>query len=177
MTGGGELRSVFPIGWHVNVSLRVQEGLPEGATLIPIILGSEKTRLTMLGGNKEAWPIYMSIGNIQAKDRNTPSNGSWVLLAYIPLAEFSDPGPSCQTLKNCLFHQCLKIILAPLFSTGVHSKMMTTLTGLVLNCFPRLGLYLADYPEQLLINIAGGQNSPVTTASSWNLGDSDPSPP
>jgi hypothetical protein len=55
--------------------------------------------------------------------------------------------------------------------------MMTTSTGLVLNCFPRLGLYLVDYPEQLLINIAGGRNSPVTTASSWNLGDSDPSPP
>jgi hypothetical protein len=64
-TGGGELRSVFPIKWHVNVSPRVQEGLPEGATLIPIILGSDKTRLTMLSGNKEAWPVYMSIGNIQ----------------------------------------------------------------------------------------------------------------
>jgi len=101
-TGGGELRSVFPILWPVNISPRVQEGLPEGATLIPIILGSDKTRLTMLGSNKEAWPVYMSIGNIQAKDRNTPSNGSWVLLAYIPLAEFSDPGLSCQTLKNRL---------------------------------------------------------------------------
>ena len=131
----------------------------------------------MLGGNKEAWPVYMSIGNIRAKDRNTPSNGSWVLLAYIPLGEFSDPSARCQTLKNRLFHQCLKIVLAPLFSTGVHGEMMVTSTGLVLNCFPRLGLYLADYPEQLLINIAGGRNSPVTTASSWNLGDSDPSPP
>ena len=124
----------------------------------------------MLSGSKEAWPIYMSIRNIQAKDRNTPSNGSWVLLAYIPLAEFSDP------LKNCLFHQCLKIILSPLFLTGVHSHMMTTSTGLVLNCFQRLASYLADYPKQLLINITGGWNFPVMTASSWNLRDSEPSP-
>ena len=135
---------------------KVQEGLPKGATLIPIILSSDKTRLTMHGGNKEAWPIYMSIGNIWAKDRNPPSNGSWVLLTYIPLAEFSDLGPRCQTLKNCLFHQCLKIVLAPLFSTGVHGHMMTTSMGLVLNCFPRLASYLADYPKQLLINIAAG---------------------
>ena len=82
---GGGLRSVFPVKWHINISPRIQEGLPEGTTLIPIILGSDKTRLTMLGSNKEAWPVYMSIRNIWAKDRNTPSNGSWVPLAYIPL--------------------------------------------------------------------------------------------
>ena len=35
-----------------------------GATLVPIILGSDKTMVSVAMGQNEYWPIYISIGNI-----------------------------------------------------------------------------------------------------------------
>ena len=47
--------------------MNVQEGLLEGATVSPIILASDKTKLTAHSGDKQAWPIYLTIGNIDKK--------------------------------------------------------------------------------------------------------------
>ena len=35
-----------------------------GAILIPIILGSDKTTVSVATGDNEYWPIYLSIANI-----------------------------------------------------------------------------------------------------------------
>jgi hypothetical protein len=42
-----------------------QEQLPQGATIVPLIFASDKTHLTNLSGDKQAWPLYMTIGNIR----------------------------------------------------------------------------------------------------------------
>lgn len=46
----------------------VQKQLPEGATIAPIILASDKTCLSQFRGNKTAYPVYLSIENI-AKEK------------------------------------------------------------------------------------------------------------
>ena len=40
--------------------------LPMGATLAPVILASDSTKLSVLGGDnlKTAWPVYLSLANI-----------------------------------------------------------------------------------------------------------------
>lgn len=43
-----------------------------GATIIPIIISSDKTQLTVFG-NKTAYPVYMTIGNIPKEIRRKPS--------------------------------------------------------------------------------------------------------
>jgi hypothetical protein len=45
-----------------------QKELPEGATTAPIILASDKTMVLQFRGDKSAWPVYLSIGNI-AKEK------------------------------------------------------------------------------------------------------------
>jgi len=35
-----------------------------GSTFVPIILGSDKTTVSVATGNNEYYPLYMSIGNI-----------------------------------------------------------------------------------------------------------------
>ena len=47
----------------------LQENLPEGATVAPIILATDKTQLTAFSGDKQAWPVYLTIGNIDKKIR------------------------------------------------------------------------------------------------------------
>ena len=41
-----------------------QEQLPQGATIVPVIFAFDKTHLTNFSGDKQAWPLYMTIGNI-----------------------------------------------------------------------------------------------------------------
>ena len=51
-----------------------QEHLPAGGSIIPVMLASDKTHLTNFSGDKSAWPLYMSIGNIRKDVRRTASN-------------------------------------------------------------------------------------------------------
>ena len=41
-----------------------QDKLPKGATVAPVIISSDKTQLTEFSGNKQAYPVYLTIGNI-----------------------------------------------------------------------------------------------------------------
>ncbi|KAG2352314.1 hypothetical protein BDR07DRAFT_1466456 [Suillus spraguei] len=45
-----------------------QKQLLKGATIAPVILASDKTCLSQFRGDKSAWPVYLSIGNI-AKEK------------------------------------------------------------------------------------------------------------
>ena len=59
--------------------------LPEGATLIPILLASDETQLTNFSGDKKLWPVYMSIGNIRSSVQNIHTMHAWVPIAFLPI--------------------------------------------------------------------------------------------
>jgi hypothetical protein len=54
-----------------------------GATIVPIILSSDKTQITLFQ-NKAAYPVYMTIGNIPKSTWCKPSQHAYILLAYLP---------------------------------------------------------------------------------------------
>ncbi|KAG0133447.1 hypothetical protein HOY82DRAFT_538187 [Tuber indicum] len=66
-------------------SWETQDTLPDGATLVPIICGSDVTFLTNFSGDKKVWPIYMTIGNILSKTRNKASKHATILLALLAI--------------------------------------------------------------------------------------------
>jgi hypothetical protein len=45
-----------------------QEKLPEQATIVPVLIATDKTMLTQHHGDTSAWPVYMTIGNLRASD-------------------------------------------------------------------------------------------------------------
>ncbi|CDO75849.1 hypothetical protein BN946_scf184346.g10 [Trametes cinnabarina] len=49
--------------WWPRVQRLVAEHWP-GATIAPVILCSDKTQLSVFSGDKMAWPVYLTIGNI-----------------------------------------------------------------------------------------------------------------
>ncbi|KAH9009002.1 hypothetical protein EDB83DRAFT_2509016 [Lactarius deliciosus] len=55
--------------WAVQTSLESQQ---PGATVVPLILSSDKTQLTLFRG-KAAYPVYLTIGNIPKATRRKPS--------------------------------------------------------------------------------------------------------
>jgi len=143
-----------------------------------VLLGSDKAHLTEHSGDKSAWPLYLSLGNIHSSIRNKPSSKCWILIAYIPIPVFIDTGPTSlhMALQQRLFHQCLKIILETLKWAGEQGILLSDSFGQQRHCFPRVAAYLADYPEQILINAATSYNSPVTTAGFHELGNATPNP-
>ncbi|KAJ3007471.1 hypothetical protein NUW54_g3539 [Trametes sanguinea] len=86
-----------------------------GATIIPIIISSDKTQLTLFG-SKMAYPVYMTIGNLPKDVRRKPSRQGQILLAYLPatsLSHITGTESRRRALAN-LFHACLTLALAPL---------------------------------------------------------------
>lgn len=66
------------------MSLDLQTELGEdpenhGAFFVPIILGSDKTTVSVATGNNEYWPVYMSIGNLHNSARRAHKNGLVVI--------------------------------------------------------------------------------------------------
>ncbi|KAG2120459.1 uncharacterized protein F5147DRAFT_741494 [Suillus discolor] len=121
------------------------------ATVIPIILSSDKTQVTMFR-NKSAYPVYMTIGNIPKEIRRKPSQRAWILLAYLPTAKLkhiTNKAVRCWTSTN-LFHTCLHHILEPLRVPREDGVAMASGDGVIHRGHPILACYSADYPEQLL---------------------------
>jgi hypothetical protein len=99
------------------------------------------------------------------------------LISYIPIPVFTDKNPKNHgALQQRLFHQCVRLILSSIKAAGEEGVLLRDSYGNGRRCYPRIAVYLADYPEQLLINCAAGLNSPVTTAAFEDLGNATPSP-
>ena len=65
-SNGGRIYNEIHTG---NWWWEMQDMLPEGGTLVPLIFASDKTHLTNFSGDKSAWPLYMSLGNINKEIR------------------------------------------------------------------------------------------------------------
>ncbi|KAI0317890.1 hypothetical protein OF83DRAFT_1171609 [Amylostereum chailletii] len=138
--------------WTTDWWRRVQALLPPGATVVPVILTSDKTQLSTFSGDKQAWPVYLSIGNISKDIRRQPSQCATVLLGYLPVTKLECFRKSDRSTQgNRLFHFAMRQLLEPLVKAGTDGVEMTCLDGFVHRIYPLLAAYLADFPEQCLI--------------------------
>ena len=50
-----------------------------------MIVASDQTHLTNFSGDKKAWPVYLTLGNIVSTIRNKPSAMAMILIALLPV--------------------------------------------------------------------------------------------
>ena len=119
--------------------------LPEGATLVPILLASDETNLTNFSGDKKLWPVYMSMGNIRNSVRNTHIMHAWVPIAFLPIDPKrvnKIPGYPVETQEKQALqtvHDILTCLLKPLSDSGCQTGFeMVCADGNVRLCFPKL---------------------------------------
>ena len=150
--------------------------LPNGATVAPIIIASDATMLSRFRGDKKAWPVYLTIGNISKDLRRKPSSHATVLLGYIPTSAlkcFSKKSRSVAGWK--LFHHCMRRILAPIIDAAKQGVEMVCADGFIRRIFPILVAYVADHPEQCLVACCKNNRCPKCIVDADSLGEHSPS--
>ncbi|KAG1817029.1 hypothetical protein DFJ58DRAFT_720258 [Suillus subalutaceus] len=127
-----------------------------GATIIPVIISSDKTQVTMFR-NKSAYP---------------PSRHAHILLAYLPtthLEHIVNKASRHCTVAN-LYHACMSRILAPLKTAGIDGLMMSSGDGVQCHCHPLFVCFAGDYPEQLLATGVKAMECPKCDIPTEELG-------
>jgi hypothetical protein len=124
-----------------------QDQLPAGATIVPVICASDKTHLTNFSHDQHAWPLYLTIGNIQKDIRRTPKKSVLILIGLIQCP------PKGAKNTDEVWHSAVGTVLSALRNLDI------TGPGLKWNCadgfqrqrYPLLAAWVGDYPEQVLI--------------------------
>ncbi|KAF7371492.1 hypothetical protein MVEN_00003800 [Mycena venus] len=138
--------------WTAAWWWKLQKLLPPGATIAPIILSSDKTKLSNFRGDQSAWPVYLTIGNISKNIRRQASSHATILVGYLPVGKFHGyTDKARQAVRYRTFHHCMTIITHSLIAAGTDGVDMTCSDGFVRWIWPILAAYVADYPEQCLI--------------------------
>ncbi|KAL4080823.1 hypothetical protein J3A83DRAFT_4424312, partial [Scleroderma citrinum] len=66
----------------------IQDQLPEGAMIVPILLASNKALVTRMTGDLEMHPLFITIANIHSNVCMKATSHTWVCITYIPTPEF-----------------------------------------------------------------------------------------
>ncbi|KAI1782207.1 hypothetical protein LXA43DRAFT_1069135 [Ganoderma leucocontextum] len=124
-----------------------------GAAFVPIILGSDKTTVSVATGQNEYYPLYASIGNIHNTARRAHRNGV-VLVGFLAIPKTSRKyadDVQYRKFRRQLFHSSLSRILQSLKPGMTTPEVVHCGDGHFRKVIYGLGPYIADYPEQALL--------------------------
>ena len=123
--------------------------MPDGATLVPIICSSDVTFLPNFRGDKQAWPIYLTIGNILSSTRNQESKHATVLSALLPVPAkmlgIAARDARQRQVNNEILCELMEALFAPMVALGNSGLEVECAHGKVRSCFPRLVAWIADH--------------------------------
>ncbi|RXW17060.1 hypothetical protein EST38_g8794 [Candolleomyces aberdarensis] len=124
-----------------------------GAMFAPIVLGSDKTTVSVGTGQNEYYPLYISLGNVRNHVRRAHRN-ALQLLAFLAIPKTGrDEQDSVEfrRFRRQLFHTSLARILMSVKAWMKKARVTQCGDGHFRRVVYGLGPYIADYPEQCLL--------------------------
>ncbi|KAG1794380.1 uncharacterized protein HD556DRAFT_1236734 [Suillus plorans] len=126
-----------------------------GSTFVPLIIGSDKTVVSVATGQTEYHPLYLSIGNIHNSVRRAHRNGV-VLIGFLAIPKSMKEHNDDIKYRNFRW-QLFQRSLAKIFESVKPFMENFDVTrfpddGHYRRTVYGLGPYIADYPEQILLS-------------------------
>ncbi|KAI0364600.1 hypothetical protein BV20DRAFT_955911, partial [Pilatotrama ljubarskyi] len=123
------------------------------SSFVPVILGSDKTTVSVATGQNEFYPLYCSIGNVHNNVRRAHRNAVAILaFLAIPKTNKRDANDSqFRKFRRQLFHTSLGRILESLRPWMETPDVVRCGDGHFRKAVYGIGPYIADYPEQALL--------------------------
>ena len=145
------------------------------STVVPIIRLSDQTQLTNFSGDKKAWPVYLTIGNILSQTRNSPAKMPILPLALLPvppkLKGESAPADKAPRQTNAdALRAVFDLVLAPLQEVVQEGTVIYCANGKTGLCFPILSAWIADHAEHAALHEIGSKSCPMCEVACKELG-------
>ena len=138
--------------------------------LVPIILGSDKTTVSVATGHNEYYPLYLSLGSVHNNIRRA-HRGAVALIAFLAIpkskyrflkmrlaTDYRSTADRAHTndvqfrkFRRQLFHSTLSKILESLKPAMTTPEVVRCFDDHFRKAIYSLGPYIADYPEQVLL--------------------------
>ncbi|GLB41297.1 hypothetical protein LshimejAT787_0905120 [Lyophyllum shimeji] len=138
--------------WEQCDKIAVDEST-HGASFAPVILGSDKTTVSVATGQNEYYPLYASHGGIHNSVRRAHRNAV-ALISFLAIPKTSrdhKDSPEFRKFRRQLFHASLEHILSSLRPHMTKPRVTKCADGHYRRVIYGLGPYIADYPEQALL--------------------------
>ncbi|KAG8684188.1 hypothetical protein FRC11_012493, partial [Ceratobasidium sp. 423] len=111
----------------------------------------------------EAYPVYITIGNIPKSVRRKVNRHATVLLGYLPVDTFSEVTDVDERarLRHQLTHDALTVLMEPLRRAAKEGVVMTCADGRQRRIYPIPAAFEGDWPEQCGMACADEGGCPV----------------
>jgi len=117
---------------------------------------SDQTHLTNFSGDKKAWPVYITLGNLQSGRHNSPTSMAVLLVALLPIPSklsMSSKAHQRQRQINAdTLRDVFELIFAPLQDPAHDRVPIHCPDGKVRRCFPILAAWIADHMENVALH-------------------------
>ncbi|EMD31631.1 hypothetical protein CERSUDRAFT_78076 [Gelatoporia subvermispora B] len=131
-----------------------------GSMLVPIILRSDKTTVSVATGQNEYHPVYASIGNVHNNVRRAHRN-AMVVIGFLAIPKVQlilasatkdmEDDAAFRKFKRQLMHTSLSMMLCSLKTNMSKPVVVRCPDGRFQRAVFTIGPYIADYPEQVLL--------------------------
>ncbi|TFK62832.1 hypothetical protein BDN72DRAFT_776652 [Pluteus cervinus] len=158
-----------------QADILAQDPANHGAMFAPIILGSDKTTVSVATGQNDYYPLYASLGNVQNHVRRAHRNALTVVgFLAIPKADREhQDSAEFRKFRRQLVHASLVRILASLKPWMTKPRLTYCGDGHYRRVIYGLGPYIADYPKACLLSAIVSGWCPKCAAYPHHL-DGDP---
>ncbi|QRV87015.1 hypothetical protein RhiJN_15033 [Ceratobasidium sp. AG-Ba] len=129
----------------------MQESHPDKfATFVPLIASFDRTVLSVMSGGQTAYPVLLTLANINKSVRRKLNMRGSALLAYLPVDTFANVQNKKERsrLKRELVHQALQKLFEELEVASKTGMVVACADGRYQKAYPVLAGVLLDYKEQ-----------------------------
>lgn len=140
--------------WAWNqADIIAQDPQTHGSMFVPIILGSDKTTVSVGTGGTGYYPLYAAIGNTHNGLRRAHRN-ALVLIGFLSIPKVARAEADTDAFRNFkrqLFHSSINKILNPLRPAMTTPEVVRCFDGHFRRVIYGIGPYIADYQEQVTV--------------------------